>query len=159
VVARPKISQAKNLMRRTVEEIVDPGPRDIDPLWDHFEAQCAYCGKRLSRDKREGHVDHAVSGGGNHLGNLVLACGGCNGDEKRESSWREFLQYKTPDPALLSIRQARIETWFERHPGKVAATSPQIEQLRAELEQVIDQFAVKCAELRNAVTNRDEPLA
>ncbi len=109
-MVRPTVSQAKNRMRRTVEEIVDPGPRDIDLLWEHFEAQCAYCGKHLSRIDREGHVDHAVAGGGNHLGNLVLACGGCNDDEKRDVSWREFLQYKTLDPGLLSTRQARIES-------------------------------------------------
>jgi hypothetical protein len=85
------IPQAKNRMRRTVAEIVDPGPTNIDPLWEHFEARCAYCGRDLSRSGREGHRDHALPSGGNHLGNLILACGRCNGDEKREQGWREFL--------------------------------------------------------------------
>ncbi|MGO9763164.1 MAG: HNH endonuclease [Solirubrobacteraceae bacterium] len=86
-------------MRRAVAEILDPSPRNVDALWAHFESSCAYCGKPLSREKREGHRDHAAPGGGNGLGNLVLACGSCNGDEKREASWHEFLKQKTTDLA------------------------------------------------------------
>jgi len=92
-----------------------------------------------------------------HLGNRILACGPCNGDEKRESSWLEFLQQKTPDPVLLSTRRARIEAWLESHPRKAAATSPQIERVRAQLEEIVDQFAVKCTKLRELVASRDEP--
>ena len=146
-----KVPQAKNLMRRAVAEILDPSPRNVDALWAHFESSCAYCGKPLSREKREGHRDHAVAGGGNGLGNLVLACESCNGDEKREASWHEFLKQKTTDLALRSARQARIEAWFDSHAPRTRAAVPQVEDLSAELERLIEQFGVKCAELRQLV--------
>jgi 5-methylcytosine-specific restriction endonuclease McrA len=149
------VSQAKNRMRRTVEEILDPGPRNVDALWEHFGAQCAYCGKGLSRDRREGHVDHADPDGGNDLGNLVLACGSCNGDEKREESWHEFLRRKTPDDILFAEREGRIRAWLDQHPRKSAEDSPEIAHVREEFEGLIQQFAVKCAELKRLVSQRD----
>jgi 5-methylcytosine-specific restriction endonuclease McrA len=149
------VPQAKNRMRRTVEEILDPGPRDVNALWEHFDAQCAYCGKGLSRDRREGHVDHANPDGGNDLGNLVLACGSCNGDEKREESWHGFLRRKTPDDALFAEREGRIRAWLDQHPRKSAEDSPEIAHVREEIEGLIQQFAVKCAELKRLVSQRD----
>lgn len=149
------VSQAKNRMRRTVEEILDPGPRDVNALWEYFDAQCAYCGKGLSRDRREGHVDHAPPDGGNDLGNLVLACGSCNGDEKREESWHSFLRRKTPDDALFAEREERIRAWLDQHPRKSAEDSPEIANVREEIEGLIEQFAVKCAELKRLVSKRD----
>jgi hypothetical protein len=149
------VSQAKNRMRRTVEEIVDPGPRNVNALWEHFDAQCAYCGRELGRDRREGHVDHADPNGGNNLGNLVLACGSCNGDEKREESWHGFLRRKTPDDASFVAREGRIRGWLEQHPRESAEDSPEIAHAREELEGLIEQFAVKCAELKRLVNQRD----
>jgi hypothetical protein len=149
------VSQAKNRMRRTVEEILDPGPRDVDALWGHFGAQCAYCGKTLNRDRREGHVDHAYPDGGNDLGNLVLACGSCNGDEKREEAWHEFLRRKTPDDAIFAEREGRIHIWLGQHPRKSATDSPEITRVRDEIEGLIEQFAVKCAELKRLGSQRD----
>src|SRR4051794_20014031 len=35
------VSQAKNRMRRAVDEIVDPGPADVGPLWEYFDGSCA----------------------------------------------------------------------------------------------------------------------
>ncbi len=149
------VSQAKNLMRRAVDEIVDPGPGSVDALWEHFEARCAYCGKELRRDQREGHVDHADADGGNHLGNLVLACGSCNGDEKREESWRAFLRRKTPDDASFVEREGRILTWFELHARSPVEGSPEIAHARQQIEEVIEQFAVRCGELKKLVSERD----
>jgi hypothetical protein len=82
------------------------------------------------------------------LGNLVLACGSCNGDEKREASWHEFLKQKTTDLALRSARQARIEAWFDSHASRTRAAVPEVEELSADLERLVEQFGVKCAELR-----------
>jgi 5-methylcytosine-specific restriction endonuclease McrA len=148
-------SQAKNRMRRTVKEILDPGPRNVDALWEHFDAQCAYCGKGLSRDWREGHIDHADPDGGNDLGNLILACASCNGDEKREESWHEFLRRKTPNDALFAEREGRIRAWLNQHPRRSTEDSPEIAHVREELEGLIEQFAVKCAELKRLVSQRD----
>lgn len=149
------VPQAKNRMRRTIEEIIDPEPRNVDALWEHFSAQCAYCGRGLSRDRREGHVDHADPDGGNDLGNLVLACASCNGDEKREESWHGFLRGKTLDDALFAERERRICAWLDQHPRKPAEDSPEVVHARDELEGLIEQFAVKCAELKRLVSQRD----
>jgi hypothetical protein len=138
-------------MRRTVAELLDPTPRNVTAVWDFFNDCCAYCGTPLSRDGRAAHIDHAVPGAGNQLGNLVLACGTCNGDEKREESWREFLTRKTNAPDVLVEREARIEGWLARNPLAPSPTSPEIELRRTELEQLIDQFGVKCAELKKLV--------
>lgn len=142
-------------MRKAVEEIVDPGPDSVDALWEHFKARCAYCGRELSRDRREGHVDHADARGGNHLGNLVLACGSCNGDEKREGPWSDFLRRKTSDDALFAEREQRIAAWFSLHRRAPVGESPQVARVRQEIEELIGQFAERCDELRGLVAERD----
>jgi HNH endonuclease len=148
------ISQAKNRMQRAVNEIVDPGPTNLDPVWDHFEARCAYCGKELNRSAHEGHVDHAISSGGNHLGNLVLACASCNGDEKREQPWREFLVKKAPDPVVFGDREERIRRWLDRHSRPLLEEAPEIAKARADAEDVIVLFASKCNALKLLVRQR-----
>jgi hypothetical protein len=145
------VSQAKNRMRRTVAEILDATPSDLAPLWAHFESSCAYCGRRLDRSRREGHVDHAEPGGGNHLGNLVLACGACNGDEKREEPWEAFLDRKVTSPGVRSARSARMRSWLAVNPAAILEASTEVAAKRAELEQLIDDFAQKCNELKALV--------
>lgn len=151
------ISQAKNRMRRTVDEIIDPGPANIDALWEHFEGRCAYCGGVLSRSAREGHVDRAEAGGGNHLGNLVLSCGICNGDDKREESWREFLRRTTTDDAVFADRETRIQEWLDENSRALIADSPEIAALRGQIEALVDQFAIDCHELKRLVRKRIAP--
>lgn len=65
------VAQARNLMRRAIQEIVDPSPASVDPLWDYLESRCAYCDVLLVRGERDAHTDHAERDGGNHLGNLA----------------------------------------------------------------------------------------
>jgi hypothetical protein len=83
----PTVSNAKNRMQRVINAIIDPPPRDEQPIWDHFEYACAYCGAELDRKGRKAHMDHAVADGGNQLGNLILSCAMCNGDEKLDEHW------------------------------------------------------------------------
>lgn len=145
------VSQAKNRMRRTIAEILDPSPFDLAPLWAHFESSCAYCGRGLDRSRREGHMDHAEPRGGNHLGNLVLACGACNGDEKREEPWDVFLDRKATNPVVRAARSARIRAWIVAHPAATLEESAAVAAKRAELEQLIDDFAQRCNELKALV--------
>lgn len=109
-------AQAKNAIRRALRAVVDPelGRQHTDELWTYFDSKCAYCGANLDRGRRQGQLDHLVPttlGGTNHFSNRVLSCGPCNGDEKRERDWSEFLAEKVMDPGLLAERQARIERW------------------------------------------------
>ena len=144
-------AQARNIMRRAIEEIVDPGPTSIDPLWEWFESLCAYCGVALVRGDRDAHTDHAERGGGNHIGNLVLACGRCNGDEKRDTDWRTFLEPKAPDQATFALRERRILDWKAAHPKPVRDYSLEVTELRQRAESLVEEFRLACTALQDAV--------
>lgn len=147
----PSPSIAKNQMGRAIESILDPMPRRKDEIWAYFESRCAYCGTPLSKTDREGHIDHATSGDGNHLGNLVLACSPCNGDEKLDTDWRGFLDQKVSDPHERRVRMARIEAWQTLHPRLTWTPTAEVESIHAELREMVVAFGIKCAELRQAV--------
>jgi hypothetical protein len=140
-------------MGRAVDSILDPWPATIGPIWDFFASECAYCGIQLVKTERLGHIDHATAGEGNHLGNLVLACSICNGDEKLDTGWRKFLELKVGDLAVRQGRMDRIERWQQLHPKPERAASPEIAAVDAELREMIVAFGEKCAQLRNAVAN------
>lgn len=153
------VSAAKNRMGRAVESILDPWPASTDPIWDFFGSECAYCGVKLVKGERLGHIDHATSKAGNHMGNLVLACSGCNGDEKLDMDWAAFLGQKVGDPVLRRERIERIERWQARHPKSELAASPEIAAVNAELRAMIVAFGERCAELRAAVADAKSAAA
>ncbi|OQX69586.1 MAG: hypothetical protein B6A08_04510 [Sorangiineae bacterium NIC37A_2] len=149
----PTVSQAKNIMRRTLSEIVDPclTPALEDALWRHFDASCAYCAVHIDRASRTGHLDHLESGGGNGPMNRVLACARCNGDEKRDQPWRAFLQEKCPDDVERRRRIERIEAWVTQHPAHDPAMDPAVKAALLDAEHIIDEFHAACTRLREAV--------
>lgn len=151
MMVAPSVSNAKNRMRKSVEAIVYPWPKDVQPIWDHFGSRCAYCDVDLDPKGRRAHMDHAMSGGGNHIGNLILSCAICNGDEKREEGWREFLERKVADEAVRARRVQRIEEWIALHPPPIYVPSPGVAALQTELDRMTDEFGLKCAELRKLV--------
>jgi len=149
MATRVSPSQAKNLMQRALDTILDPPPPTNEQIWQYFEAQCAYCGSTLNKNDRNGHIDHLIAGGGNHLGNLVLACGPCNGDGKRELSWLDFLNGKVEDQGLKEDRRNKICGWMVMHPAPLQETrTPAVETKIGEIRQLIDDFGKRCAELR-----------
>ena len=148
---RTSVSQAKNVMLRAMQEILDPTPTDVGPVWDHFESRCAYCDVALDIAGRSAHIDHAEARGGNHLGNLVLSCGSCNGDEKREMPWRDFVALKAPSETAAAARVARIETWARLHPGSAEPTPLEALRVADEIRALAVEFSAKCAELRSAM--------
>mgnify|MGYP001615645828 CR=1 FL=1 len=145
---------AKNIIRRALRAVVDPDPTpsEVAELWDFFGSACAYCERPLKRGAREGHVDHldpATAGGTNHISNRVLSCASCNGDEKRESPWLDFLRIKVKDRTLFDSRCQRIEAWVSRHttarPGRFDS-----ELLKRETERAVVAFDEALARLRRA---------
>lgn len=131
-------SMAKNKIKRCLGAILDPHPlaEAVDQLWEHFESSCAYCGVAMERASRQGHLDHAVSavsGAGNAIHSHVLACGRCNGDEKREESWETFLAKKC-SAELLGKRRDRIEQWL----AKADPNPRHVEDVRRRARQIID---------------------
>ena len=145
-------SMAKNKIARSLRAILDPCPSNkaIQELWDHFSSKCAYCGSALSREKREGHLDHLTpitAGGTNDIHNHVLACGRCNGDEKRESPWREFLKFKAETPVVRRDREKLILNWSKR--SKAPALTPEnLEKGEAIIAAALKSFGGSVAKMR-----------
>lgn len=113
-------SMAKNTIKRSLRSIVDRELTDSEKseIWQYFTDKCAYCGKKLARAGREGHIDHLVPttrGGTNHISNRVLSCPQCNGDEKREKKWQYFLNRKISDLKNRKERIQRIQDWVTKH--------------------------------------------
>src|SRR5258708_12510301 len=103
-------SQAKNFITRSLRAVADPHPSGttLHKLWKHFNNQCAYCGLELRPGMEDASYDHLVPNGGNHLGNMVLACGRCNEYEKLNTNWDAFLRRKATSSKLYGERRSRI---------------------------------------------------
>jgi hypothetical protein len=110
------LSQTKNYIRKALWKAADPAPsaKQVQALWEHFQSSCAYCGRPLQKKERKAHIDHLDANGRNHISNRVIACNLCNGDEKREQNWEEFLVKKCSDTELLQSRRDRILSWQQR---------------------------------------------
>jgi hypothetical protein len=150
----PKVtpSYAKNVIRRALRSVVDAEPdnHDVSRMWKHFESTCAYCGHLLIKTNREGQADHLVSatrGGINHISNRVLSCPPCNGDEKRDEDWLEFLRKKNPDSNVFETRRRRVESWVvAQAPSQMVAID--MGQLNREIERAVSAFDAAIANLR-----------
>lgn len=77
-VARSRDAQTKDLHRNHQDILRAVRRRD--------GARCRYCAEvvdfRARRGPRRGTYDHVIPDGGNSMGNVVVACGHCNGDKK-----------------------------------------------------------------------------
>lgn len=137
-------SQVKRAIRFSLRALLDPEPTNAqrEAVKRHFEFSCAFCGVGL-KDVR-GHLDHLVSvaaGGTNHISNRVFACSACNGNEKLDRDWREFLRCKNPDNADFTSREARILQWSSQN--RAAAPSipgQQMAVLTRERENALKAF-------------------
>lgn len=152
-MAKHTASLARNQIARCLREILDPHPssEDVARLWDYFKHACAYCGKPLNRADRNGHLDHLVppgAGGTNNIHNLVLACGRCNGDAKREAEWTSFLAATAP-PGERRRRGLLIRNWMKQAtPARSSGTSAA--QLEAEkiIARALRSFNLAVKKLR-----------
>jgi hypothetical protein len=139
-MAKHSPSIARNQIRRSLMAIIDPHPtaHELAKLWEHFSNRCAYCDVEVSKESRDGQVDHIISaalGGKNGVHNHVLACGRCNGDEKRELDWLTFLERKVPDQAVRDLRRQKIIAWI----GNGADQSKLSEDQEQQVDQIIKQ--------------------
>lgn len=111
-------SQAKNTIKRSLFELISKSPteKQKQQIWTYFGNKCAYCGIKLIREERKGHLDHIVpsaDGGGNGMYNKLLACSKCNGDEKKDTDWETFLATKAKTKKIYNERYKRIKKWKE----------------------------------------------
>jgi hypothetical protein len=98
-------------------------------------------------------MDHLVAssaGGGNNLGNRVLACRTCNSKGKRDQGWEDFLRAKCAKnrvPFMFAKRKKRIEDWTESNasPNKSERLKKAI---RLAAEEVYALFDAKVSEVK-----------
>lgn len=150
---RYTIPMAKNIAARCLRNIVDPVPTNKERavVWEYFGNCCAYCGIEMNPADRVGQLDHVIpvsEGGSNHLTNFVLSCPQCNGGDKRDMDWVEFIDTKTDGG--VAARKQRIEEWISQ--GSPAERRLTHEQLIA-LDQAIED--VKAAITTAAESLRD----
>ena len=148
-------SQVRNAIRRGLHELLDRSLSNWEKhrLWEFFESSCAYCGLKLIRSERKGHVDHLVSranAGTNGLANCVLACSTCNGDEKRDESWETFLLRKCADETTLRMRRSRIEQWVAKNASASSGVSKDF--IEQEIARVLSEFDSACAAIRGRLS-------
>jgi len=158
-MAKDTPSMAKNKMRRCLQAIIDPHPSksEIDCLWEYFDASCAYCGAKIDRGSRTGHVDHVVSsaaGGSNDIHNHVLSCARCNGDEKREEPWRDFLSRKAGHSSQeFKAREARIQSWLQLGLKSKWLDHQAQQEVHVIIDRAIHDFEHAIQQLRNLRKN------
>ncbi len=153
-MAKDTPSIAKNKIKRCLNAILDPHPEssDVDHIWKYFESSCAYCGVLIDRNSRQGHLDHAIPasrGGTNSIYSHVLACGRCNGDEKREEAWETFLAKKCASTDILNQRRTRIIQWLSMTDSGTRSKNEDI-RLRAQaiIESAIASFDRSVSEMK-----------
>jgi hypothetical protein len=80
-------------------------------------------------------------GGSDHISNRVLARGVCNGDDKREADWRDFLRVKTDTDAEYHGRLQRIEMWVADHRTAAPVMSADLREfVEKHIEQALQAF-------------------
>ena len=148
-------SQVKRAIRCSLAAILDPELTNSERkrVAEFFAYACAFCGVALPASSRA-HMDHLISiavGGTNHISNRVLACPVCNGDQKLERDWREFLRYKTGGGKVFEERETRILDWREQNSNSSRALSPaQKILLRDQTERVVAACESAIEALRQA---------
>lgn len=159
-MAKTSPSMAKNQIKRSLNAVLDPLPKTpaIDQLWTFFGSSCAYCGAKLGRSERSGHLDHIVpfsAGGTNDIHNHVLSYARCNGDEKREEDWESFLARKVFPVELRQERSVRIKKWMSQAPeGHLTLSVQEQQAVESIVRRALQSFETAVEELRAIRRNR-----
>ena len=143
----PTPGYVKNMIRRSLREIVDPSPTKEDEkrIWEFFDSKCAYCGKPIRKLKKEGHIDHLIPAsldGPNHISNRVLSCATCNEAEKMDQAWQEFMVQKNQDPVILRSRIAKIQEWQKLN-GKPTLNQEKLREIESLSESAVVFYETK----------------
>jgi hypothetical protein len=154
---------AKNAMHRSIEALYCRPLNNYEKelIWEYFRSRCAYCDKQIDREHRHGHMDHlecSTSGGTNYVRNRVLACKECNGNEKREQCWQDFIKAKCPDSRTFRIRMNRIVAWQSQFPIlPPIVLSTQAEKSREALLNAVASFEQEFKRFRSLLPKRSIP--
>ena len=146
-------SLARNALKRALKELVDPPltAREENHVWAYFGSRCAFCGVQLVREGRKGHLDHLVpesQGGTNCLANRVLSCSSCNGDEKLDAEWKEFLRRKADSDTCYQARLGVIAKWTRMNGGELRVADDVSARIQKHFDRVDEVFTDACEQLR-----------
>ena len=137
---------AKGIIKKTLRAILDPdlSAKQKGAIWVFFGNKCAFCDVEMKRNSRKGHMYHLQPGIPNHISNRVLACEICNGNEKLDRKWKEFLMEKcNHDQVTYDMRYDKIMKWVNQN-GSF--------QLSEQQQKALDEEVVRVnGELENAV--------
>lgn len=152
-------SQGKNGIFKALLEIVDPPLKRSEErrIRAFFENRCAYCNREIPVEGRTGHIDPLIprqQGGTNHPSNLVLACTICNGDEKLDQGWQEFINYKILDPTQRQKRIDRIGEWISQEGGPVLIPKQAQTIIREAYSRVVQVLDLEINKLRQMRSNK-----
>ena len=123
-MAATSVSAAKNRMARAVESILDPWPASKVPIWEFFGSECAYCGVKLVKGERLGHIDQRRPRPAITWATSCWRALRAMGMRSSTSDWREFLTQKVSDSSCVRSassgssdgrRSTRSPSWL-RHP-------------------------------------------
>ena len=154
-------SMAKNKIQRSLIQIIYGYPNQIDKqkVWEYFDNRCAYCDCKIEKASRKGHLDHLIAisdGGTNDIHNLVLACSICNGDEKREQHWLDFLKLKCQKfpNTIFKARFEKIIAWQNKAElSKIDdKTQMEIDGIIAQAKQDFDNAVIKMRALKQRIS-------
>lgn len=148
----PTPGYVKNMIRRSLREIIDPSPSKEDgkKIWKFFQNECAYCGAQLQKSKKEGHIDHLLPSsldGPNHISNRVLSCATCNEAEKLDGEWHGFILSKNRDLDSSRARIAKIREWQELN-GKPSLDKGKLREIERLSDSAAAFYEAKVNEAR-----------
>ena len=143
----------KNIIRRSLREIVDPRPskNDKQKIWEFFNSKCAYCGKKLRKEHKEGHIDHLVSAscnGYNQISNRVLSCAKCNAEEKLDMPWEKFIEKKCSDKHTAAERKSKILQWQKTHEESILKENV-LSKIKSLADEVVSYYDGKIRQARS----------
>ena len=155
-------SIAKNKIQRSLLQIIYgyPDQKAKQKIWQYFENRCAYCNAYIDQGSRQSHLDHLIAisdGGKNDIYNFALACNICNGDEKREQYWLDFLKLKCKGlpNVIFEKRCEKIRFWQDQ--GELSQiddeTRLEIEKIIAQAKQDFDNAVVKMRALKQRMSD------
>lgn len=157
-------SIAKNKIQRSLIQIIHGYPKEKDKqkIWQYFNNRCAYCDCLIEIGSRKGHLDHLVAvsdGGTNDIHNFVLACSTCNGDEKREQDWLDFLKLKCENfpKAIFDERFEKITSWQNKAELLKIDNETQLEidKIIAQAKQDFDNAVIKMRALKKQIIDKE----
>ena len=156
----PTPGYVKNIIRRSLREVIDPSPskKDEQKIWEFFSSKCAYCGKKVRKEYKEGHIDHLVSsscGGSNQISNRVLSCASCNEKEKLDKPWEKFLAQKCSSKRIEAERKEKILKWQKTH-KEFTLSKEILNKVESLANHITSYYSEKIEQARNLRNNKEK---